>query len=137
MKRTKEQLELKSKIEKEAEDKLTKLFEQFGAFFAFSNEQFDKQKKEGVKYVNYGAGLLLPKENVDKFTLEFNKITDWKIEELKKIDPEIMIEYELSNHEAYYTGEIEDAFDSLKQYGFTIAQVRAVYKKTKHKYEDQ
>jgi len=137
MKKTQEQLELKSKIEKEAEEKLTKLFEQFGAFFAFSNEQFYKQKKEGVKYVNYGAGLLLPKENADKFTQEFNKITDWKIEELKKIDPEIMIEYELSNHEAYYTGEIEDAFEALKQYGFTRQQVRAVYKKTYHKYEDQ
>jgi len=137
MKRTKEQLELKNKINKEAEDKLTKLFEQFGAFFAFSNEQFDKQKKEGVKYVNFGAGLLLPKDNIDEFNREFNKVTSWKIDELKKIDPEIMIEYELSNHDAYYTGEIEDAFEALKQYGFTRQQVRAVYKKTYHKYEDQ
>jgi hypothetical protein len=28
----------------------TKLFEEKGVFFAFSNKQFEEQRKEGIKY---------------------------------------------------------------------------------------
>jgi hypothetical protein len=124
-------------INKQTEEKTTKLFNEMGMFFAFSNKQFDEQKKEGVVYVNFGMGGICPKENAEKCNQELNKIVDWKIEEMKKISPDFLIEYELSNHEAYYTGDIEEAFQALKHYGFTRQQVRAVYKKTYHKYEDQ
>jgi hypothetical protein len=39
------------------ENKQTKALNKAGAFFAFSNEQFDKAKKEGIKYISLGAGL--------------------------------------------------------------------------------
>ena len=39
-----------------------------------------------------------------------------------------LIRYELSNHEAYYTGSIEDTLNALGK-GFTAKEVRAVYNK--------
>ena len=46
-------------------DYLTPILEANGAFFAFSQSQFDEQKKEGVIYVSMGAGLICPKENAE------------------------------------------------------------------------
>ena len=58
-------------------DYLTPILEANGAFFAFSQSQFDEQKKEGVIYVSMGAGLICPKENADKrehsFSLTYAK----------------------------------------------------------------
>ena len=45
---------------------MIKLFKDTGAFFAFSNEQVDEQKQEGVKYVSLGAGMICPKENASR-----------------------------------------------------------------------
>ena len=39
----------------------------FGAFWAFGEEQYKRQKVYGVEYVELlGAGLFCPKENADK-----------------------------------------------------------------------
>ena len=35
-----------------------------GAFFAFSNKQFEENKKEGVMYCKLYGGMIAPKENV-------------------------------------------------------------------------
>ncbi|WP_444823022.1 DUF7659 family protein, partial [Vibrio parahaemolyticus] len=32
----------------------TALFDELGAFFAFSNKQFDEAKKKGIEYVSLG-----------------------------------------------------------------------------------
>ena len=40
---------------------------------------------------------------------------------------EDIIKYELANYESFYTGEIEEAFEVLKQYGFTLEEVKKVY----------
>ncbi len=47
------------------EDLQSKLFNSTGAFFAFSNKQFDGAKQKGIKYVSLGAGMICPKLNVD------------------------------------------------------------------------
>ena len=39
-----------------------------------------------------------------------------------------IIKRELSNYECYYTGEIEDAVDTLEDYGITYEQVLKVFK---------
>jgi hypothetical protein len=51
------------------------------------------------------------------------------IEEIKKLDPEPIIRYELGNYEAWYTGDITDAYEVLKTYGYTREQIMAVYRK--------
>jgi len=44
-------------------------FKAHGAFFAFSNEQFNEQKKDGVEYTHLFSGLIAPK-NTAKELLE-------------------------------------------------------------------
>jgi len=41
----------------------TKAFNDCGAFFAFSNEQLEEQKKDGVQYAAMGMGLVCPVDN--------------------------------------------------------------------------
>lgn len=40
------------------EKQFSELLDKTGSFFAFSNKQFCEKKKEGIKYVNIGAGLI-------------------------------------------------------------------------------
>jgi hypothetical protein len=59
-----------------------------------------------------------------------------KIKNLDKKEREKAIEYELSNYECYYTCEIDNALDSLKEYGISREEVVRVYQKNKHKHYD-
>lgn len=44
------------------DDAQSKVFDKYGAFFAFSNEKFNEQKREGVTYASMGnSGLIAPK----------------------------------------------------------------------------
>ena len=52
------------------EEAQTKAFEKAGAFFAFSDKQFEEQKKEGVRYSYMGAGLICPKENQKQYLIK-------------------------------------------------------------------
>lgn len=66
------------------QDKISQVLSQNGAFFAFSDKQFNEQKQEGIKYVSMGAGLICPKENADKL----NKELDIAIKETKQAEKE-------------------------------------------------
>lgn len=118
-------------IKTEREAKQTQLFNECGLFWAFSNEQFDKNKtplKEGEKYVSIGAGGYLPKGKVDTFLNGMETINKWYKAEVKanKGARRANIAYELSNHEAYYTGDISDTLRTLgKEY--TRKEVLKVY----------
>ena len=52
------------------EEAQTMSFDRAGAFFAFSNKQFDEKKVDGVKYINCGAGLICPKDKVEQLMKE-------------------------------------------------------------------
>jgi hypothetical protein len=47
-------------------------FSDYGAFFAFGDKQFNEQKKEGVKYVSMGAGLICPKSEASTIMKKFD-----------------------------------------------------------------
>lgn len=118
-------------IKKQSEEKRTVLFKEVGLFWAFSDEQFAKNKTplaEGDKYVSIGAGGYLPKSNVDAFVKSSKAITKWEKDEIKskKLARE-QIAYELANHEAYYTGELEETFDALGGV-YTMEEIRQVYR---------
>lgn len=107
-----------------------------GAFFCFSKSQFDEKKVEGVTYVNLNMGLVCPKENAAKLLQELNDIYHAGIKQdiaengLKRI-----IIRELNNHEAYYTGDIEDTAQALSDYPITRDDIRAVYRNKNHELE--
>ncbi|WP_422938945.1 DUF7659 family protein, partial [Vibrio harveyi] len=55
-------------------EKQTVLFDQLGAFFAFSNEQFNAAKKEGIKYVSLGFGMIVPESNASALVEKLDEI---------------------------------------------------------------
>tara|TARA_Y100000401_G_C8321737_1_gene225709 strand:- start:836 stop:1054 length:219 start_codon:yes stop_codon:yes gene_type:complete len=56
------------------EKAITKLIKKYNGFFAFSIEQFNEAKKEGLKYVSRGAGLYHEAGKVKEFDKEYNDI---------------------------------------------------------------
>lgn len=99
-------------LKKEKQTKFDNLLTDCKVFFAFSNEQFEKNKtelKEGEKYVSIGGGGYMPKSYVQTYLDGSKEIEKWykkTIKEGKQQDAEIL--YELNNHECFYTGSIED-----------------------------
>lgn len=111
------------------QERQTVAFEQYGAFFAFSREQIEAKRQEGVKYVADGSGLICPKDNYEAFSKEIDTIYKESIQlDISENGIEAIIKRELSNHECYYTGEIDEAVEALKDYGITCEQVFHVFK---------
>ena len=111
------------------DNKQTDLFNRTGSFFALSNKQFDEGKKEGAVYVNMGAGLLCEKDHVKELINGLDQINKEAVkQDLADNGYYNIIERELWNYESYYTGDISDAVDELKQYGISRKEVLAVYK---------
>ena len=111
--------------------KMSEVLERNKVFFAFSELQLAEglakiqEKRENITGI--GMGGFLPKENLTKYLDEMLEVSGWFNDEVKKLDANEVIRYELNNYECYYTGDIEDAFGVLKNYGLTRDQVLAVY----------
>lgn len=114
------------------------LIEQAHVFWAFSNEQFAEGKAkhpvdDGSKYVSIGMGGYLPGQYKQVWIDGIDAITAWEKQanaELKanRAEEEKAILYELNNHEAFYSGEIDDVV-GLFEGVYTREQIRKVYKK--------
>ncbi len=128
-----------AEIKKEHEKKYSELLEKLGIFFAFGNEQFNRQKQEGVVYVSMGAGMIAPKDRVPDFIEGYSQI-DKEIQEMyhSNVDMDKYISYCLNNYEAYYTCDLEDSFKDAKNIypNCTIEDVRKVFRENRSKYTD-
>jgi hypothetical protein len=112
------------------EDRQTELFKKTGTFFAFSQKQFEEQRKENVKYVNMGQGMLTPDEHYKEVFKELDKIYNDSIkQDIKENGKDKIILRELHNHEAFYVGEIEDTIHKLEDYPFTEDDISHIYQK--------
>lgn len=117
-------------LKNEHEDKLSAIFDKLGIFFAFSDWQFDEQKKEGVEYIGGGYGMVLPKANVDEWVRMFDEHTkQCEKDYADNVPLEEYIKYELANHECYYTSEYSEALEPVQLFypDCTIEDVRKVY----------
>lgn len=86
------------------EEKQTLLFNETGSFFAFGNAQFEEQKKEGVKYVDMGYGLICPKETAEKLSKGLDLIYIEAIkQDVEENGAKKIIEREYFNHETQIT----------------------------------
>ena len=124
-------------LKQELQDNMTKLFDDYGVFFAFSKNQFDKQKKDGVKYLDGGAGMLIPKDISNEFIDKLDKLHsdfDNKISSDKELKNKYIL-YQLLNYEAFYTGDYYETFEKLGN-GYTLEEVKAVYIQNMDKYQD-
>lgn len=114
-------------------EKQTQVFNETGAFFAFSDKQFLEGKKEGVTYVSLGGGMLCPKENASVLVERLDGIYKEGIkQDIEENTIEGVIRRELANHEAYYTGDIDQTFEAIQDYGVTREQVLEIYKSEKN-----
>jgi hypothetical protein len=120
-----------TEIRAEAEERIGKLSHECGLFWAFSNKQFDENKtplKGGEKYVSIGAGGYMPKGNINRWLQGMKDFDKWKKSAVKTAKAEQVILYELNNYECFYTGEISDALEVLEPLGYTVEQVKTVYR---------
>jgi len=107
----------------------TELFTNLGAFFAFSNEQLNAKRVKCIKYVSLGSGLICPKVNAATLHLGLREVQAAGIKaDIAENGINAIIKRELYNHEAFYTGEIEDTIDALEDYDVTREQVMAIYR---------
>jgi|AntDeeMinimDraft_5_1070356.scaffolds.fasta_scaffold07987_3 hypothetical protein len=120
-------------LKTEKGEKISLLLKECNVFFAFSDEQFNKNKtplKDGEKYVRLQGGGFVPKSFINQFLSGCADVEKWYKAEAgsnKKIRIE-NIKYELSNYECYYTGEIDEAIQALGK-GYTRKEVLAVFQK--------
>jgi len=115
-------------------ERQTKAFDEAGAFFAFSNEQFESARIKGIKYVSAGMGLICPEDKLEKLIENLNTIYKESIQQdIKENGIENIIKRELNNHEAYYTGEIDQTYDALKDYGITKENIFKIFKNKNYK----
>lgn len=116
------------------EERFNLLFTKYNAFFAFSKEQFEKQKKDNIEYVSRGAGLYHEVGKSKEFDADYQLAVKEAIEQdLKENGREAIIERELQNYECYYTYDINEAVIKLSDYGITYDEVKAIFNKNKHK----
>jgi len=111
--------------------KINEVFEKNKVFFAFSElqmaEGLGKINEKREKLASIGGGGFLPKENIKSYLDQMMNLVEWFHCEVKKLDANKVIRYELNNYECYYTRDVGDAMEVLKNYGLTRDQVLAVY----------
>lgn len=118
------------------EDKNSALFDEMGAFFAFSNEQFDAKKQEGVTYVHIFSGLICPKGNAKALMDGLNAIyNDGVKQDMEENGAYAIIRRELDNHECYYTSDPTDAIEKLAEYPFPAEAVEYVFRGNRKEFE--
>ena len=109
-------------------DKQTEAFNKYGAFFAFSNSQYNEKKKEGVKYNSLGAGLIAPVGTGKALSNELERIYNEAIkQDVTDNGIKAIIHRELANHECQLTGDYSEVIDKLKDYGITVEQIKTEY----------
>ena len=124
--------------------KYNKELNKTGIFWAFSNEQFAQNKTHKNaptnEYMSISAGGYFHKSNLNKVDKFFKVIApELKKEFTSKIKIEDLIEYELINHECYYTGDYHEIVPIIQDYYSELSleeitnKVTEVYKNTKDK----
>ncbi len=124
------------------QDRQTQCFEDNKTFFAFNSQQLEEGKNkyqldDSVKLVSMGTGMICPKANADKLHQELETIyKDAILEDIKLHTLDRIILRELENHECFYTGDITDCVEKLKDYpNISEEKILKIYKKNFRKYD--
>jgi hypothetical protein len=111
------------------EEKINILLEKYNAFFAFSQNQIDGSKKENIDYVYRGGGLYHEANKEKEFDADYKLVVKEAIEQdLKENGKEAIIKRGLLNYESYYTCDISDTVEALKDYKISKEEVAAVFR---------
>jgi len=106
----------------------TAAFEKAGAFFAFSNDQYQEKAKKDVKYVSMGSGLVCERGMVDQLLNELDEIYINAInQDIKENGKKAIIHRELANHECQITQSINACVEKLEDYPITTCEILKEY----------
>ena len=107
------------------DNELSNIFDKHGAFFAFSNAQYNEKAKENEKYTSLGAGLICPVSAIKNLKNDMdNAINKYEKQDLKENGKQKIIWRELANYECQISYDISDAVHALKSYGITEAEIK-------------
>ena len=128
---------------KEYDTKANKELNKTGIFYAFSKEQFNKNKipKDADNdFLHIGGGGYIHKTNKHKLDTYFNDTLPRLKQELTdNINITDLIEYELINHECYYTNDYTEIIDVVKSFYKNITdadlidKIKSVYQTHKQR----
>lgn len=127
-------------LKKEYDNKYNEELNKTGLFWAFNRKQFDENKTHknapDSEYLTIGDGGYIHKSNKNNLD-NFFKIIAPKLNKdfTSKIKIDDLIEYELENHECYYTGDFSLVIVAVKDYynelsnKEIIEKVKSIYDK--------
>ena len=105
--------------------KINDLLTENGAFFAFTEQQYNAEALPGVEYKRLYAGMLCPSDNVKTVMNGLDSLSDEKTHwELANNSIKTIIWDSLANYECQISGDYSDAIDALKPYGITEDQLK-------------
>ena len=105
--------------------KINDLLTANGAFFAFTEQQYNDEALPGVEYKRLYAGMLCPSDNVKTVMDELDNLSDEKTRwELANNSIKTIIWDSLANYECQISGDYTDAYEALKVYGITEDQIK-------------
>ena len=105
--------------------KINDLLTANGAFFAFTEQQYNAEALPGVEYKRLHAGMLCPSNNVKTVMDGLDNLSAEKIQfELANNTVKAMIWDALANYECQISGDYSDACEALKMYGITEDQIK-------------
>ena len=107
------------------EIKINDLLTANGAFFAFTEQQYNDEALPGVEYKRLYAGMLCPSDNAKTVMLGLNSLSNEKIQyELSNNSINTIIWDALANYECQISGDYSDAIEALKMYGITETDIK-------------
>lgn len=133
-------------IKKEYDAKKNSELKKTGIFYAFGDEQWEEEKTHkdapDNDYLRIGGGAYIHKSNKSKLDNFFEVILKQLNKDfIDKVGIENIIEYELINHECYYTGNWQDVITIIENYldsdisqrDDVVELIEMVYRKTYEK----
>ena len=105
--------------------KINDLLTANGAFFAFTEQQYNDEALPGVDYKRLYAGMLCPSDNVKTVMDGLDNLSAEKIQfELANNTVKAMVWDALANYECQISGNYNDAIAALKVYGISEDDIK-------------
>ena len=105
--------------------KINDLLTANGAFFAFTEQQYNDEALPGVEYKRLYAGMLCPSDNVKSVMDGLDNLSDEKIQyELANNILKDIIWDSLANYECQISGDYSDAIEALKPYDISEDDIK-------------